>query len=151
MNRTVMVMCMQLVCMPLAACATQDPRPATIRLGEDACASCRMTIVSVQSAAQIVSPGAEPILFDEIGCLRDYLADTSLSEAALVFVADHRTGEWIDARHAVFTKTAVATPMSSGLLAHADLRSRDADDRASGGTSMAADAVLGSRLRSVQP
>jgi len=146
MNRIVM-----LVCVTLAACATHDPRPATIRLGEDACASCRMTIVSMQNAAQIVAPGAEPILFDEIGCLRNYLAATPLTDGALVVVADHRTGEWIDARHAVFTQTAVATPMSSGVLAHTDVRSRDADERARGGAPIAADAVLGSRPRSVQP
>ena len=50
-------------------------RPADgIALGQDACAHCRMVIVSQATAAQIAAPGEEPRFFDEIGCLRDYLA-----------------------------------------------------------------------------
>lgn len=104
--------------------------PVTIRLGEDACASCRMTIVSLSTAAQIVAPGAEPVLFDEIGCLRQYLATMPLPPEANVLVADHRTGEWVNARSAVFTETRRDTPMSSGILAHASAASRDADPAA---------------------
>jgi copper chaperone NosL len=145
-NRAVLI-----VCVILGACAVQAARPSDIRLGEDACAHCRMTIVSERTAAQIVEPGADPIMFDEIGCLRNYLAGSPLGERARVFVADHRTGEWIDARTAVFTQTPVQTPMSSGLLAHADRQSRDADESAGNGTPVAAEAVLGSHTGSVRP
>jgi copper chaperone NosL len=110
-----------------------------------------MTIVSTDTAAQIVAPGAEPIMIDDIGCLQNFLANTPLSEGAVVFVADHRTHEWIDAGRAVFTRTSVPTPMSSGLLAHADVASRDADPAARGGTPIAADAVLGSPARRAGP
>lgn len=146
MNRAVLI-----ACVVLAACAVQSAQPADIRLGEDACAHCRMTIVSEQTAAQIIAPGADPIMFDDVGCLRNYLADTPPGERAVVFVADHLTGEWIEARQAVFTKTAVRTPMSSGLLAHADGRSRDADAATSNGTPIATDVVLGSHARSARP
>ena len=129
-------------CLVMTACAPGPPGPSTIRLGEDACANCRMTIVGLETAAQIVSPGAEPIMFDEIGCLRDYLADHPLAADATVFVADHRSGQWIDARSAVFTKTTTRTPMSSGLLAHADVASRDADPSARDGQLVAAADVL---------
>jgi copper chaperone NosL len=138
-------------CLVIAACAPGPPRPSTIRLGEDACAHCRMTIVGLETAAQIVSPGAEPIMFDEIGCLRDYLASKPLDADAMVFVADHRSGEWIDARSAVFTKTATRTPMSSGLLAHADAVSRDADPSARDGQLVAAADVLVPPVLSARP
>jgi copper chaperone NosL len=108
-------------------CAAAAVAPAAVRLHEDACGHCRMTLVSVSTAAQIVAPGEEPLIFDEIGCLRDYLAGHSLRADARVYVADHRTGAWIDASSAVFTQTTLATPMSSGLIAHADAASRDAD------------------------
>ena len=138
-------------CLVMTACASGPPRPSAIRLGEDACARCRMTIVGQETAAQIVSPGAEPIMFDEIGCLRDYLADHPLAADATVFVADHRSGEWIDARHAVFTKTATRTPMSSGLLAHADSASRDADPSARDGLLVANADVLMPPALSARP
>ena len=124
------------------ACASSALAPAELRLGEDACAHCRMTVVSLTTAAQIVAPSEEPIVFDEIGCLRDYLASHDVAPGALVVVADHRTGRWVDARTAVFTQTTLQTPMASGLIAHADRASRDLDDLATGGTAVDAAAIL---------
>ncbi len=121
-------------CMLAIACAERSPAPVAVRIGEDACASCRMTVVSIKTAAQIISSGDEPLIFDELGCLRTYLAAHPARAGARVFVADHRTGEWVDAAVAVFTKSALSTPMSSGLLAHASSQSRDADPDAAGGT-----------------
>lgn len=134
-----------LSCLLIAGCAGQSAAPVAIRIGEDACASCRMTIVSASTAAQIVRPGEEPVMFDEIGCLQRYLAGTDLPGSAAVFVGDHLTGAWVDANAAVFTKTTAATAMSSGLLAHADAASRDADRATAGGTPVAAASVIGAR------
>jgi len=139
------------MCLVMTACAPGAPGPSTIRLGEDACAHCRMTIVGTETAAQIVAPGAEPIMFDEIGCLRDYLADQPMAADATVFVTDHRSGKWIDARSAVFTKATAQTPMSTGLLAHADLASRDGDPSAREGLLVAAADILNPPSRSVRP
>lgn len=130
------------LCMLAAACAAGTLRPANIRLGEDACAHCRMTVVSDKTAAQIVAPGAEPLIFDELGCLRDYVSETPLGDAAAVFVVDHRTGAWLNARQAVFTRTSEHTPMGSGLVAHADAASRDADPSAWRGAPVTADFIL---------
>jgi len=94
-----------------------------------------MMVSDVRVAAQIVAPGEEPLFFDDIGCLRDYLASTSAAADAVVYVADHRTGAWVDATQAVFTRSAtIETPMGSGIIAHADAASRDADDAARGGS-----------------
>lgn len=124
-----------LAVMLLAACATGTPQPVAIDTRNDACQHCRMIVSNVRVAAQIVAPGDEALIFDDIGCLRDYLAATPPPADAVVYVADHRTGAWVDAAGAVFTKTAaVATPMGSGIVAHADISSRDADDAARGGT-----------------
>ena len=134
-----------------ASCAGAIARPAKIALGQDACAHCRMVIVSQATAAQLVAPGEEPRFFDEIGCLRDYLATAAVPPDAIAFVADHRTSAWVDARDAVFTRTAVSTPMASGLLAHVDGASRDGDPAARQGSSVAASAILGSHARSDTP
>jgi copper chaperone NosL len=103
-----------------------------------------MVIASRLTAAQIDAPGDEPRFFDEIGCLRDYLANlaTPLTEGAVVFVADHRTGDWVDANRAIFTRTAIQTPMPSGIVAHADERSRDADLSLSVGTPVGREDIL---------
>lgn len=138
-------------CLFAASCAAGPPGPAELALGQDACGSCRMTIVSGRTAAQIVAPGEEPQFFDEIGCLRDYLRHAAMPGDGVVYVADHRTGAWVSARGAVFTKTATSTPMASGLLAHADAASRDADPAAASGVPAATGTILGSKERSATP
>lgn len=129
-------------CLLTAACADGAAGPVAIAAGADLCASCRMAVVSTRTAAEIVAPGDEPLIFDEVGCLRDYLARAPLAADAVAYVADHRTGAWVDARAAVYTRTTASTPMGSGLLAHADAASRDADPAARAGAPVPADAVL---------
>jgi copper chaperone NosL len=130
------------ICMFSLGCAAAAHAPAAIRVGEDTCAHCRMTLLSTRTAAQIVVAGDEPVIFDELGCLRDYLAAHAPSGEARIYVADHRTGAWLDAAAAVFTRTSIATPMSSGLLAHADAASRDAVAAARGGAAVSRESVL---------
>lgn len=102
----------------LCACGASSPRPEAVWAGQDACAQCRMTILTVKTAAQIVTPGAEPLFFDDLRCLNDYRARTAVTAEAVVFVVDHATGEWIDERDAVISRAHEQTPMSSGLIAN---------------------------------
>jgi copper chaperone NosL len=127
-------------------CAAATPAPAAVRLNEDACAYCRMTLVSVRTAAQIIAPGEEPLIFDELGCLRDYLAAHPVADNTRTYVADHRSGAWIDASSALFTQTPLTTPMSSGLIAHGDAASRDADPDARDGQPVSRSNVIPAKV-----
>jgi copper chaperone NosL len=119
----------------LAACTRGPVGPAPLDTRNDACAFCRMAVSDGRFAAQLAAPGEEPTFFDDLGCLRDHLASRPrLPRGTVAFVADHRTREWVRASRATFTRReAVETPMSSHLLAHASVASRDADPVAAGG------------------
>jgi copper chaperone NosL len=119
----------------LAACASGPPQPAMLDTRNTECAHCRMIASDVHYAAQIVAPGEEPTFFDDVGCLRDYLkSGIAVPAGAVAYVADHRTGEWAMAADAVYTKiVGYSTPMNSGLIAHADAKSREADPGAQRG------------------
>ena len=131
----------------LAACRSGPPKPAILVPGEESCASCRMTALERRFAAQIVAPGEQPLFFDDHGCARDFLRAGRAPEAAVVFVADHRTRDWVEAGRAVYTRVpGLHTPMGSGLVAHADAASRDADPAAGGGTGLTAAEVFGTTL-----
>jgi hypothetical protein len=132
-----------IACAMAAGCGGGRLTPADVTLGADACASCRMTLLSLRTAAQIAGPGGESIFFDDLTCLRRHLATAAIPADAVVFVADHRTGGWVDARRAVYTRTGEQTPMGSGLVAHADAESRDADAVAVGGTAVSSEGMLG--------
>jgi copper chaperone NosL len=88
-----------------------------------------MTGSTGRSAAQLVAPSEEPRYFDDIGCLREYLKQSrTVAASAVVYVADHQTGDWVRADHAVYVHSAsTSTPMGSHLLAYASEASRDAD------------------------
>lgn len=117
----------------LTACGSSQPQPVAIDTANDTCAHCRMIVSDRRLAAEIVAAGEEPKVFDDIGCLRDYVAGHTLVPRARIFVADHRTGAWVPAAEAVYTRSAeLATPMASGILAHVDDASRDADAEARG-------------------
>jgi len=104
-----------------------------------------MALSDPRWAAQIVAPREEPLFFDDIGCLRDFLkGGPSLPDGAVAYVADHRTRAWIPASKAFYTRNpSVETPMGSHLMAHADAASRQADPEAMEGTSVRVEELFG--------
>jgi copper chaperone NosL len=94
-----------------------------------------MAVSDARFAAQLVSPSEEPRFFDDVGCLATFLKSGGApARGQVAYVADHRTKAWVRASAAVYTKKpGLTTPMSSGLFAHADAASRDADADAAGG------------------
>ena len=126
MRRTLEVL---LVLGCLTACSSDPPRPVAIDTAHDACAFCRMAISGTRTAAQLIAAHEEPLLFDDLGCLSDYLTGRPSAAAGRVaYVADHHTGAWVRAEDALYTRVpGLATPMNSQLVAHADATSRAAD------------------------
>ena len=94
------------LCLVAAACrAGGIAPPAVWEPGLHACSFCRMTVVDRRFASQLVVPYEEPRFFDDMGCLSNYLSrQAALPAAAVVYVADHRTGAWIPAHAAVYTR-----------------------------------------------
>jgi len=129
----------------VAACASGPPPPAALDTKNTECAHCRMIASDIHYAAQIVAPGEEPKFFDDVGCLRDYLnGGAAVPSDAVAYVADHRTGEWVKAADARYTKiVGYSTPMNSGLIAHASIASRDADPGAQRGQPVGVADVFG--------
>lgn len=129
----------------LAACSRGDAPPVALDTRNDRCGWCRMAVSDARFAAQLVSPSEEPRVFDDLGCLATFLKSGGApAKGQLAWVADHRTKAWVRASAAVYTKKpGLATPMSSGLVAHADAASRDADPDAAGGTAVGVRDVFG--------
>lgn len=129
----------------LMACAGGPPGPAALDVGRQPCDHCRMTVSDTRFAAQLVAPGEEPLFFDDLGCLTAYLRDqVDFPPGAVAYVADHRTGDWVRAAAAVYTRVAaLATPMSSHLIAHGSEASRDGDPAAGEGVAVAASEMFG--------
>lgn len=127
----------------LAGCAASRPAPAVLQAGTP-CSHCRMIVSDQRVAAQIVAPGEDPLFFDDIGCLTAFLREHPPGRDAAVYVADHASGAWIDAREAVYSRSdALTTPMGSHIVAHRDAAARDADPAVRNASSLMATDVLG--------
>jgi len=127
-----------------AGCASGPPEPVAIDTLNDQCAACRMVISDPAFAAQIVAPGEEPRLYDDLRCLRDGLAAAPPARGARIFVADRRTGAWVAAGAAVYARVPdLATPMASHWAAYADVASLRADPYAAASVRVAVSEVLG--------
>jgi copper chaperone NosL len=132
-----------LVCfLGAARCASGPEPPAALDVLHTTCSSCRMPVSDRRLAAQIVAAGEEPRFFDDFACLERFL-DAQRPAGVAVYVTDHRTGEWVRASKAVFSRVdARETPMGSHLIAHADAASRDADGLGGAIVAVGAPAVL---------
>jgi copper chaperone NosL len=128
----------------LSACASGPPEPAPLDTRNDACAACRMAVSEARFAAQLVAPGELPRFFDDVGCLAGFVKAGRAPANAMAFVADHRTRAWVRADRAVYTRVpALATPMSSHVVAHADVASRDQDPDARTGKAVSVSELFG--------
>jgi copper chaperone NosL len=129
-------------------CAAATPKPAQLDARTEPCGYCRMIVSDQRFASQIVAPYEDPKFFDDLGCLVNYLATSGVdpgvdTRGRVIFVADHRTREWVAADRAVFSRVdALGAPMGSHVIAHASLASRLSDPDARSAVALESTAVF---------
>jgi copper chaperone NosL len=118
------------------ACGVRADGLPEIQVDRTACSHCGMLVSEPAYAAAYRAPGADPRLFDDIGCLleaarkepnasslRFWFQDgTSLLRTSPLAATGRPRGEnWINGQDAVFvTSPALRTPMGGGLIAYRD-------------------------------
>lgn len=104
----------------LTACRQPDgTEPTAITWDRDTCEYCRMSISDRGFAAQAwVESRRRHYVFDDIGCLVNWLHDNDMSsDQVRLWVADHRHRDrvhWLDARSAWY-RQGMTTPMDYGF------------------------------------
>ncbi|MCP4285812.1 MAG: hypothetical protein GY792_15355 [Gammaproteobacteria bacterium] len=118
----------------LSACSA-DPGtgPAEVKWDRYACERCRMVLSDRHFAAQVryLPEGkkrSKVLKFDDIGCATLWLQDKPWRDdpQIQIWVADHRNGDWINARTASYVKNKL-TPMEYGLGAQSEPASGSLD------------------------
>ena len=109
------------------ACGVRADGPPQLEVDRTACAHCGMLVSEPVYAAAYRDAGAEPRVFDDIGCLAAELRQATPATRR-VWVHDFDTGEWIDGERAAYVHAdTLRTPMGGGYLA---FRTRAAAERA---------------------
>ena len=79
----------------LAACGNDEVNPVDINEATDTCEDCNMAVVNDQHATQIVLDNGKSCVFDDIGCMYEWLATNENKQIAAQFVRDYNDKEWI--------------------------------------------------------
>lgn len=110
----------------LSACSgDSDLGPIEVKWDRDACERCRMVLSDPHFAAQIryfpEGKRSKVSKFDDIGCAVLWLKGKpwESDNKTEIWVADYRSGEWIDARTATYVPRKT-TPMEYGLGAQSE-------------------------------
>ena len=86
----------------------------------DMCARCVMVISDRKNSVQVQEKNSKKVYkFDDIGCMVIWAQEEKISwiNNSSIWVTDVVTGEWIDARKAMYTSDNI-TPMSYGYSAY---------------------------------
>ncbi len=93
---------------------------AKMHWDRDMCERCKMAISDRKFAVQVVDPKTNKhYKFDDIGCAVLWFKEEHIpwESTAKIWITDAKTGEWIDARRAVYATGAI-TPMGFGFAAY---------------------------------
>jgi copper chaperone NosL len=114
------------------ACAGSATGPPVVHWGIDECSHCHMILGEQRYAAVARSASGEEARFDDLGCFARFMA--AAGEPWQAWVQDAGGAGWIAAESARYVRQdGLATPMGSGLTAHADAAAAASTARAASG------------------
>ena len=106
-------------------CASKGAHPVEVS-DSDICSYCKMAISEKQYAAEFFDSEGEVYKFDEIGCMRNFVARAQIRPTA-VFVKDFESRTWLDGKQAVYVRSEkFNTPMNGQITAFKDNRAAQA-------------------------
>ncbi len=110
-----------LVGIVISAC-TVEPEPLVY--GQDACYTCKMTLMDKKFGAEIVTKKGKIYKFDDVSCMLDFhnSGDELEENMAYRLVVDYAKPEtFIDATNSYYVKSdSIRSPMASGIAAFGD-------------------------------
>jgi hypothetical protein len=97
-----------------------DLNPHKVHWDRDMCIRCKMVISDRSYVAQVTDPtNGKTYFFDDIGCLILWFKEDDIKwqDQTIIWVADEKSGEWIEAKKAKWSTNSI-TPMGYGFAAH---------------------------------
>lgn len=122
-----------ILALSLTAC---QPSSRPIRYGEDICAFCKMTVVSKQHAAEVVTAKGRVYTFDALECMINYTQQNDETDFSYLLVNDYLApGVLIDATSCQFLISEnLPSPMGAFLSAFENEQQAKAMQAEKGGT-----------------
>lgn len=104
----------------LTACGNDTYEPREINAETDVCYICNMSVTHVDYAAQAVLKNSDVVVFDDLGCLMEYIAEHGEDDIGASYIRDNNSPQWLNIKEATFVYSKDNwTPMNYGVLAFA--------------------------------
>jgi copper chaperone NosL len=104
----------------LSACGPKGPVP--IRIGEESCAECLMTVSDERYATELITKKGKVYFFDSVECLAGFYLDQDPDDVASMWVTDfHTQARLVPVGEAFFLRSKdLRSPMGMNLTAFGD-------------------------------
>ncbi|MFS0821702.1 nitrous oxide reductase accessory protein NosL [Bacillus sp. 1P02SD] len=110
----------------IAACGNDEVQPVDINEETDTCEVCNMAVVDNQYATQIVLENGKSMVFDDVGCMYEWIGTNPNEKIAAEFVRDYNDKEWILVDDATYVyNQSVKTPMAYNVISFKDKASAE--------------------------
>lgn len=122
MKKKPLVMIVLLACGAWITTSCTQPGPKPIRLNQDLCAFCKMTVTSAPFAAQLITPKGRQYVFDDLECMARYLHDNTSAKGSEMYVADFCSpAHFLSVRDAMLIHSdSLRSPMRGNMAAFAN-------------------------------
>lgn len=105
----------------LAACGTKEVKPVAINEKTDICEVCNMQVVDDQFATQLILENGKSLVFDDIGCMHQWVQENADKKIAAQFVRDYNDKEWVSKDEATYVyNPSIITPMAYNVISFKD-------------------------------
>lgn len=105
----------------LSACGSHAHEPVAVDEHTDRCAICNMMVADNRHATQIITKDGQPLLFDDIGCMMEWIAKNGRDTIGISFVRDYDSLAWLKMEEAYYVyDPSIRTPMAYGVVSFAE-------------------------------
>lgn len=110
----------------ITSCSVND-NPQPIKLGQDDCTACKMTLTEGQYACEFITDKGKCYKFDDLSCLFNYLAKNDIADENVlkIYVGDYQDPEkLIDLKtSSIVMGKDIHSPMGGGIAVFSDKES----------------------------
>ena len=103
----------------MASCSASGPRP--IKVNEDACAYCKMTITNPAFATELTTKKGRQYVFDDVACMVGFKKESTALEYDHFYVANFSSpADFVDLDHAILLQSdSLRSPMGGNMAGFA--------------------------------
>ncbi|GFN32303.1 nitrous oxide reductase accessory protein NosL [Paenibacillus xylaniclasticus] len=120
------IQCLLIALLLMTGCGESKYKAVAINEETDKCDNCNMQVKDDAFATQLTTKEGKTYVFDDIGCMNEWLTKHSDEKIGASFVRDYNNSEWIKYEDAYYAyDPSFRSPMAYGILSFKDKESAE--------------------------